>query len=257
MTCTSCNRNCGNGQASVRPPQNSDPIYVALCRTLCEVRRDFCRDPDRYRNTTQAAEGERRARNDPRLRNAIQNHSDPRIRGGGSEINRQRYVRYDNMPRSWNRTRVDPGTIQRHLDNVERQIRNRSAQALATRAGRAAARSWLKLVPVLNVISTAYDVYDIGSLGVETYQQIRQARQNFTGDVYRVRPDVAVTGPNGQVQAIYDFKFDGDSPAPGQTELYDRLLEDSDAADQSTNYVDSQTCGCDGPPDIRRAGAVG
>lgn len=128
---------------------------------------------------------------------------------------------------------------------------------MATRAGRAAARSWLKIVPILNVISTAYDVYDIGSAGVDMLQQIRAARENFAGDVYRIRPDVAVTGPNGQLQATYDFKFDTDDWQPGQEELYREDLRYSGAANPEPQRVDSATCGCDGPARINSTGAVG
>ncbi|WP_127044970.1 hypothetical protein [Pseudorhodobacter sp. E13] len=223
--------------------------------TLCEVRKEFCEG--RHRGKTQSSVAEERARNSPELRRAIQNHSDPRIRGGESAVNRERYVRYDNADPNWNRRRVDPRTIQNHLDNIERQIRRQGARILATRAGQAAARSWLKIVPILNIISTAYDVYDIASAGVDIVQQIQAAREQFSGDVYRIRPDVAVTGPNGQLQAAYDFKFDTDDWQPGQQELYAQDLRNSGAANPEPQSVNAVDCGCDGPARINSAGAVG
>lgn len=255
MSCPTCRGNCGNGSTNVDASKRDDPIYVALCRTLCEVRKEFCER--RHPGQTQSSVAEQRARDDPRLRQAIRDHPDPRIRGGDSAVNRQRYVRYDNADPNWNRRKVDPRTIQNHLDNIERQIRRQGARILATRAGRAAARSWLKLVPVLNIISTAYDVYDIASAGVDIVQQIRAAREQFSGDVYRIRPDVAVTGPNGQLQATYDFKFDTDDWQPGQQEMYAEDLRNSGAANPDPQQVDSVTCGCDGPARVNTAGAMG
>lgn len=88
-------------------------------------------------------------------------------------------------------------------------------------------------------------------------QQIRAAREQFSGDVYRIRPDVAVTGPNGQLQATYDFKFDTDDWGLGQRQMYKRDLENSGAANTEPQKVDSATCGCDGPGRVNTAGAVG
>lgn len=255
MSCPTCPRNCGTGRTNVTPSKRDDPIYVALCTTLCQVRKEFCEG--RHRGKTQSNVAEQRARNSPELRRAIQNHPDARIRGGNSAVNRERYVRFDNADPRWNRRRVDPRTIQNHLNNIERQIRRQGARVMATRAGRAAARSWLKIVPILNVISTAYDVYDIASAGVDIVQQIRAARENFAGDVYRIRPDVAVTGPNGQLQATYDFKFDTDSWGPGQEELYAEDLRNSGAANTEPQSVNSRDCGCDGPARINSTGVVG
>lgn len=255
MSCPTCRGNCGTGRTNVTPSKRDDPIYVALCQTLCEVRKEFCEG--RNNGRTQSSVAEERARNSEQLRNAVQNHSDPRIRGGESAVNRERYVRYDNANPNWNRRRVDPRTIQNHLNNIEQQIRRQGARILATRAGQAAARSWLKIVPILNVISTAYDVYDIASAGVDMVQQIRAAREQFSGDVYRIRPDVAVTGPNGQLQGIYDFKFDTDDWNPGQREMYAEDLRNSGAANTEPQSVNSRDCGCDGPARVNTAGAMG
>lgn len=254
MTCPTSRQNCGNGASNPARHRQGDPIYMSLCRIMCQVRKEFCEG--RHRGKTQSQVAEDRAKTDGRLRGAIQNNADRRIRGGQPQVNSQRYVRYDNMPRRWGRTPVSPETIRRHLDNIESQIRRRGARIMATKAGRAAARSCIKLVPILNVISTAYDVYDIGSAGIEIVQEIRQARQQLSGDIYRVRPDVAVEGANGQLQSIYDFKFDGDQWQEGQEELYRKSLQDSNAADQRPHQVNSAECGCDGPANIRSGGAV-
>lgn len=254
MTCPTCPKDCGTGGSKPKGQRKSDPIYTALCQILCETRKEFCEG--KHKGKTQSQVGESKAKTDPRLRNAIQNHPNSRIKGGQSQVNSQRLVRYDNMPKSWGRTKVAADTVRRHLDNIESQIRRRAARIMATKAGKAAARSWLKFIPVLNVASTLYDIYDIGSAGVEIVREIQQARQNFSGDVYRVRPDVAIEGANGKLEAIYDFKFDGDQWQPGQQEMYEKALSDSDATDKSATQVDSKGCGCDGPANISSSGAV-
>jgi hypothetical protein len=66
-----------------------------------------------------------------------------------------------------------------------------------------------------------------------------------------------VTGPNGQLQGIYDFKFDGDDWNGGQYEMYEQDLVDSGAANQTPQKGDSATCGCDGPGRVNSKGAVG
>lgn len=246
--CATCDAKCGNGTATVRPPNSGDPIYVAMCRILCETRKEMCEGLHKGKRASDVAEG--KAKTSQTLQNAI----DGKHPGATKAINKHRYVRYDNAPRSWNRTKVAKEVVDRHLDNVIRQIEKQAARVVATKVGKAAARSWLKLVPVLNILSTAYDVYDLASTGVDIYQQITNARAQFNGDVYSVRPDVAVMGENGQLKDIYDFKFDGDGWQPGQKEMYDADLRASGNDGVEAKAVDSRTCGCDGPSVVPRTG---
>jgi hypothetical protein len=245
--CATCNADCGNGTATVRSRLASDPIYVAMCRILCETRKEMCEGRHRGRTASQVAE--QKARNSPDLQRAINR----RYPGATSAVNQHRYVRFDNADPSWGRTPVSRDVINRHLDNVLAQIRRQAARTAATKVGRAAARSWMKLVPILNVVSTAYDVYDLASTGVDVYNQIQQARAQFSGNVYSIRPDVAVMGQNGQLQDIYDFKFDGDGWAPGQQQMYNQDLQNSGSS-QTAKSVNSEDCGCDGPRTVPRTG---
>lgn len=87
--------------------------------------------------------------------------------GAKQAVNKHCYVRYDNAPKSWGRTKIAKQVLDRQLDNVMRQIRDKAAKITLTKVGQAAARSWLKLVPILNVASTLYDVYDLASTGVD------------------------------------------------------------------------------------------
>lgn len=249
-TCASCNAKCGDGTADVRAPNKSDPIYVAMCKILCETRKEICEGDPRHKGKAASQVAEAKAAQSQGLQQAI-DKSHP---GATKAVNQHRYVRFDNAPKSWDRVKVGKEVVERHLDTVIRQIEKQAARAVATKVGKAAARSWLKLVPILNIASTAYDVYDLASTGVEVYQQIKQARANFTGDVYSVRPDVAVVGENGQLKDIYDFKFDGDDWQPGQKEMYDADLKASGAGDVEAKAVNSKTCGCDGPAVVPRTG---
>ena len=68
----------------------------------------------------------------------------------------------------------------------------------------------MKFVPVLNVLSTAYDIYDLTSTVYDIYKMIDDQFGVFKGNVYEIFPDLAVERPDGKLQDIYDFKFDGD-----------------------------------------------
>lgn len=61
-------------------------------------------------------------------------------------------------------------------------------------------------------------------------------------------------GENGQLQDIYDFKFDGDDWQDGQKEMYDADLKASGRDDVEAMAVNSATCGCDGPSFVPRTG---
>lgn len=242
--CAVCDAKCGNGTANVDASKRSDPIYQAMCKILCETRKEMCEGKHKGKTASQVAEA--KAANSPDLKRAV---------GPNSKVavNKHRYVRFDNAPRSWNRVKVAKEVLDRHLDTAMRQINKQAQRMVATKVAKAAARSWLKLVPILNIASTVYDIYDIGSAGYDVYKQLEAAKKSYSGDVYSVRPDVAVTGQNGQLEKIYDFKFDGDKWQDGQRELYNKDLADS-GSKSTAQDVNSRTCGCDGPAVVPRTG---
>ena len=246
--CATCDAKCGNGNANVKENFKNDPTYVAMCKILCETRKEMCEGKHKGKTASNVAED--KAKKSPDLQRAI----DKQFDGGKPAVNKHRYVRYNNMPKSWGRTKIAKEVLDRQLDNVMRQIKDKAAKIALTKVGQAAARSWLKLVPILNVASTIYDVYDIASTGVDIYKQIEAARAQYSGDVYSIRPDVAVMGKNGQLKGIYDFKFDGDKWQPGQEEMYNEDLKNS-GAEGSAKSVNSKSCGCDGPTVVPRTGS--
>ena len=238
--CKTCNQKCGKGKAAI---QTGDAVMKAMCKILCKVRQEMCEGKHKGKKASSVAE--KRARTDPGLKRAT--------RGKTVAVNKQRFVKFDGAPKNWNRMKMSKAALERQLDKVERQIKKKSAQIVATKVGKKAARAWIKFVPILNVASTAYDIYDLASTGVDVYKQFQQARQQLSGDVYRVRPDVAVQGPNGQLEGIYDFKFDGDDWQPGQREMYNEDLRNSGSGKQA-EAVNSETCKCDGPKTVPRTG---
>lgn len=48
-----------------------------------------------------------------------------------------------------------------------------------------------------NVISTAYDIYDIAVTGYDLYKMIDEAMKQFDGKVFEIRPDVSIMGFSG------------------------------------------------------------
>lgn len=93
----------------------------------------------------------------------------------------------------------------------------------AKKLGKKAAKKIIaKFIPVVNILSTAYDVYELVSLGIDISKQVSSFMKAY--DTFRIRPDVAVTMPDGTM-SIYDYKFDypdggADSMKWDQRELY-------------------------------------
>jgi hypothetical protein len=249
--CKGCDEKCGKGAANVPPPKNTDGVFVALCKIACETRSEICKGKHKGKKPSSVAES--KAKNDPRLQKAIDKRY-KKIGGGKAAVNKGRFVKYNNMPSAWKRAKVAQKTLDRQLDKIEKQIKKKATKLMATKAAKKAASSWMKFVPILNVVSTAYDVYDLASTGYDIYDQFKQAREQFSGDVYRTRPDVAIEGPNGKLQDIYDFKMDNpetgyqDKWQRGQEQLYRRDLKDSTGVGKDPNVVSCKSCGCDGQP---------
>jgi hypothetical protein len=239
-SCAVCNQDCGKGKANLK---SSDDIKVALCKIFCETRKEICEGKHKGKKHSQVAED--KAKTDKRLQKAASRN------GGRAAVNKQRFVKYDNMPKSWNRAKVTQAALDRQLDKIEKQLKKKAGKVLATKAAKKAATAWMKFVPVLNVLSTAYDVYDFASSGVELYQDFQKARQAFSGDVYRTRPDIAIEGANGKLDSIYDFKFDGDKWQDGQRELYEKDLKDSGNSGATVNEISTTECKCDGPKTVK------
>ena len=95
-------------------------------------------------------------------------------------------------------------------------IRNRLAKEFAQRAGvklakKMVTKAIVKLIPVVNVLSIALDVYDAATLGVEAYNAVADALKAYDParfSTFEIHPDVSLSTPDGKVSEIFDFKFD-------------------------------------------------
>lgn len=148
------------------------------------------------------------------------------------------------VPASWRRKPMTGARLKAMLapmrEKIEREIKRKAMQVMERKLAQKAATAWTKFVPVLNVIATAYDVYDIATTGYDLYKMVDKAMEELDGKVFEIRPDVSMMGPDGSLQDIYDFKFDGDSYGnnPGQEELY------LAATGKKPKVIDQKTCRC-------------
>lgn len=238
--CATCPSECGSGKPQAR---NTDPIRAALCVIFCEVRKEFCEG--KHQGKKKSSIAQQKAANSNLLKRAVGS----RYRGASPVLEKMRMVPYKNAPKHWGRKPMSRSAINRHLKPLRDQLIKKVGQTVGKKMVQKAATGWMKLVPVLNVLSTAYDVYDIAKTGYDLYKSVDAALSAYNGDVYRVRPDVAIEGPDGKLKGIYDFKFDGDHWQPGQAELYNEALGQSgnkNANVQRDGEVSQNTCKCDG-----------
>lgn len=245
MTCPTgnCAAKCGKGTSSPKVNKN-DPVYAALCAILCETRKEFCEGKHKGKKRGQVAE--EKAAKSQKLKDAIGNGKSP-------HVNKQRLVKYPNMPKSWGRSALDPESLARQLDSLKKQFGELVAKKLGQKAATKLATAWARFIPVLGWGLAAYDAYDIVSTGAQIYKDWDKIVSQFSGDdVHRIRPDVAIVDDNGRLQDIYDFKMDNpdsgfeDDWNDGQKEMYDKALKD-DGSGKDSKVVDANNCGCDLP----------
>lgn len=124
---------------------------------------------------------------------------------------------------------------------VNRLTKELGEQAAKKLAKKAAGKIILKFVPFVNVVSTAYDIYDIGKTALDISRQVDDMLKNY--DAFRMRPDVAQLGPDGEIKEIFDYKFDypaggSDSMAPDQEALY------RSKSGKAPITIDQEQCKC-------------
>lgn len=125
-------------------------------------------------------------------------------------------------------------------------------------ATRAAKKVFLKFIPGINVLSTAWDIYDIASTGYEVLKEVDNMLSAYDPakvNTYEIRPDMAKVDPvTGKPTDIYDYKFDRppmtdgdgnklggyqDDWQKGQKELYDEAV-----GSRNVHKVDQEKCKC-------------
>lgn len=247
--CNTCNKGCGNGVAQTR---RADPVFREMCAILCKVRSEACQglynldsDPEKRKvQLSRIAEGE--AAKSADLRRAIS-----RKYGSGAvgKVAQQRLVPFGR--RIAGRVAVSADKIKRYLSPLRDRLLREAQNKIGRVAAKKIATGWMKLVPILNVLSTAYDVYDIASTGYDLYKTIDEALGRFSRNpnIYEVFPDLAIEGSDGALKDIYDFKFDGDRYRNEQDKLYDEALRGEGVQNpdvKANGTVSPSTCECDG-----------
>lgn len=243
--CSTCNNGCGNGVAQTSRP---DPVFRAMCAILCEVRTEACRGllkPDPGKKNVQLSRiAEERARKSGALQSAIQ-----RKYGAGAlgKVAQQRMVPF--AGKIANRAAASADAVKRYLAPIRDRIMREAAEAVGKKLAKKAATAWIKFVPVLNVLSTAYDIYDLASTGYDIYKMVDEQLGKFKGNVYESFPDLAIEGPDGKLKDIYDFKFDGDRYRNDQDKLYNEAMKQEGVQNPDVDKngtVSPTTCDCDG-----------
>jgi hypothetical protein len=220
----------------------------ALCDIFCEAREEWQRckaaTPPRTcpRPSTLARDKARAALNNSG--SALNRAINRRFPGAVGAAERSLYTLGDRALDA-GRKFYDQQGLRNALDRaVRRAMREAGVGALT----RMAKRSWMKLIPGLNILGTALDVYEGAVAAADIYNAIRNA-DSLMNDAVRIQPDFSVMGADGSVEEIYDFKFDGDNYQDGFSSDQERLYRQTTGKDPIR--VDNATCNCDrrrGPP---------
>lgn len=238
--CQDCGK-CGKGV----PGKVANPVKQELCFVFCQARKEFCELKAQGKKKPRPSKiAENKMRNPAtkkRMRRAAARSGFPKGSAAIPEARRP-VVWKKPVPKSWKRKPLAGKRLERLLkpmkERVERQVKAKVAQVMKKKIAKKAATAWMKFVPGLNILSTAYDIYDLASTGFDLYKMIDEAMKKFKGNVFEIRPDVLIEGPDGKMEQIYDFKFDGDDWQPGQKELY------REATGKDPIKIDQKTCQC-------------
>ena len=216
-------------------PCPTDTIEDVLCKIFCEVRKegeDFKNNP---KNAGKRFDYSRRAKElaESKYKNAL--------KALGNFIPEKSFL-----------VSVAKGSLGKTARKVytEAALKRRLAKEAAEAAGeklakgaakKVATKVVLKFIPIVNVLSTAYDIYEVGSAAYEIYQTVDEFMKKY--DTFMIRPDMAEVGPDGEVKKVYDYKFDypnGGKDAMGdeQEKLY-RAKTGQDPV-----KIDQKKCGC-------------
>jgi hypothetical protein len=202
----------------------NDPILYVLCQIHCEV----LESKDGKKPSLKAKE-----LGNTKYAGALDNAAKKAL-GEGAEVALEKSARVAIEKGAMAATKRVPMSA----DALERRLRNRLLQSAAAKAGKkAASKILLKFIPVVNAVSLAWDVYDIGSTAYEISKAVGDLMKNY--DVFRIQPDAMFTSADGKV-TIYDHKFGNDSFGhnPGQEELYKKA-----AGGEPPKEVSKENCG--------------
>lgn len=227
MTCNNGNTVCLGGEfQGVVGADIKDPIVKVLCEIFCEVEKEG-REAKNKKKPVKYFDYSKRAKE---LANGKYNAALDKL----GSFHREKSLL----------VAVEKGALggtNRKLYS-QKALRNRLARELSERAGVKLAKGMakkavLKFIPVVNVISLAWDVYDVASTGYEIYKAVDEFMEKY--DTFRIRPDLAKVGPDGQIEKTYDYKFGSDSLGDEQKLLYEKK-----SGGEAVEVIDNKTCKC-------------
>ncbi len=251
----------GVGQSLSTCCQN-DPVKKVLCDIFCKARNDWhaCKDKKPPIKCTRPSK---------RAENMLEKDHQWKRKFGKALEESKRYPRHTkfspekklivpyskeipigkNGKSNWGRTPLSSEKLKKALEPVRNKLIATIKKKLSQKLTKKAATAWMKFVPILNVISTAYDIYDLAATGYELYKAVDAAMSKYEGKVFQVKPDVVIEGPDGKLEDIYDFKFDDpktgyqDRWQNGQKELYDEALG-GDYSNKKAKKISNEECKC-------------
>ncbi len=250
------NRNAISGQGghSTTPVNGyTDEVLEALCEVFCAAREEWldckhvqkrsnCRRPsllarDRIRDAL--------PNGNSRLGRAVAN----KVGDGFGAAERTLYMAADQL-RDAGRKFYDETGLR---NAIERRIRRAAATRGGVAVAKMGARAWMKLVPGLNLLGTALDVYEGAVLAADIIGLIRSI-PDMLEEAIRVQPDFSLHDADGAVTDIYDFKFD--DPIDGYQDDWNMGNNQRQAYTDAANgnppiAVNNETCNCTskhGPP---------
>jgi hypothetical protein len=240
------NKNCisGDGGHYEVPNSISDPVMRELCKVFCASRDEWhaCK---------------KRGGNCPRPSSIAKGKLDKLLGAPGSALNKAIGSRFPGATGAAERTFFaaadkmfegarkiyDEAGLKRA---IERQIKKIAATKSVEQLKRMGRRAWTKLVPGLNLLMGAIDVIEIGTAVYDVVQMVRNS-QAIVDKAMKIKPDFAVQGPDGDLQDIYDFKFD--NPTGGYEDDWQGKQKQEeayrDASGKDPKKVDNKTCDCD------------
>jgi hypothetical protein len=237
------NKNCisGTGGHYEVPASITDPIMKELCKVFCAARdewRDKTKNPKNKRPSTLAKE-----KLDAILKKP--GHALNKAIGKGA-FGAAEKTFFSTADKIFDGARkiYDESGMRKALN---RQVEKLVKRALIKKGAKVASRLWIKFIPGLNVLSTIYDVADTLYTVKEVYDQIANSKM-ILDKAIKVKPDFSVHGPDGDLQQVYDFKFD--DPKTGYTDDWQKNQKQEEAYRQASGgkdpkKVDNATCQCD------------
>ena len=227
-----------------------DKTLKALCEVFCKIRKQG-RDA-KYKNP--------KARFDYSKRAEEMAKKHPGLKGLSFE--KKLFTAVDNAKSKIVNLAKKAGRKVWGADAIKKRLAKQFAKSAGVKlAKKAAKKAVLKFIPVVNVLSLAWDAYDIATLGIDAYELASEAAKSYDPAKYttfEIRPDVAKVNPDGTVSDIYDFKFDRpametadgtklgkykDFMPEDQRALYDEKIRQS-GSKRKAKTIDQDLCKC-------------